>query len=285
MRSWKTGYSSTLDFWQYSVYFTYTLPSTVRWHWHCLVAWGWRWISHKTGYEMNIAIFITVWTAVATTSEVDTYFRDLPLAWLKSSPAVELVEFYTPASGRLSMMYESGAPAMMIEVNTDSIEKAKELVYSGEFKKLFTSKRLYPFAVEKINVEILEVVNYKLPGHETPPVRTAPLSFVVRYYGPVKNHSGYVDYYTNHHPALLAKFPGIRNVLCYLPVNWQSSEQVTDSRLLIGNEVVFDDLAGLEAALHSPVMDEVSKDGKQLAKFNIGDGTHHAMEREQVYKR
>ena len=24
MRSWKTGYSSTLDFWQYSVYFTYT---------------------------------------------------------------------------------------------------------------------------------------------------------------------------------------------------------------------------------------------------------------------
>ena len=25
MRSWKTGYSSTLDFWQCSVYFTYTL--------------------------------------------------------------------------------------------------------------------------------------------------------------------------------------------------------------------------------------------------------------------
>ena len=25
MSSWKTGYSSTLNFWQYSVYFTYTL--------------------------------------------------------------------------------------------------------------------------------------------------------------------------------------------------------------------------------------------------------------------
>ena len=30
MRSWKTGYSSTLDFWQYSVYFTYTQMQDVE---------------------------------------------------------------------------------------------------------------------------------------------------------------------------------------------------------------------------------------------------------------
>lgn len=234
---------------------------------------------------MTIAIFITIWAATAATAEVDNYFRNSPLAWLKSTTVVDVVEFYTPASVQLSIMQESGAPAMMIEVNTDSVEKAKELAYSDEFKKLFTNRSLYPFAVDKINVEILEVVNFDLPGLESPPQRTAQLSFVVRYYGPVKNHSGYVDSYTKHHPPVLARFPGIRNVLCYLPIDWRSSGEVTDSRLIIGNEVVFDNLAALNTALQSPVMDEVSEDGKQLAKFNIGDGTHHAMNREQVYKR
>lgn len=234
---------------------------------------------------MTIAIFITIWATTATLTEVDNYFRNEPLAWLKAKSAVNVVEFYSPVSGDLPDLHDSGVPSIMIEIDTESIEEAKDLIYGDDFKKLFTNRKTYPFVADKINVEVLEVVNYDLPGHKQPPPRTAPMSFVVRYYGPVKDESKFVELYTKSHPSVLAEFPGIRNVLCYLPINWQSTKEVADSRLIIGNEVVFDDLAALNHALQSPIMNAVREDGRQLAKINIGDGTHHAMARERVYSR
>jgi hypothetical protein len=234
---------------------------------------------------MNIAIFITIWTAAVSTNEVSDYIHGEPLKMLKTTASVDVVEVYTPAKGELPAFNDSGIPALMIEVNTDSIEKAKALVYSDEFKKLLTNRRTYPFAVDRINVEITEVVNYKIPGLDKQPQRKAPLSFVVRYYGPVSNQAEYVEMYTDSHPRILSQFPGIRNVLCYLPIGWQKPGEVTDSRMIIGNEVVFDNLPALNKALASPVLEMVLEDGRRLAKINIGDGTHHAMDRKLVYKR
>ncbi len=80
-----------------------------------------------------------------------------------------------------------------------------------------------------------------------------------------------------------AKFPGIRNVLCYLPLNWQSMKEITDDYMFLGNEVVFDDLDALNQALASDVMREVQADSEQFAVF--GYSTHHAMQRSLVYTR
>ena len=118
---------------------------------------------------------------------------------------------------------------------------------------------------------------------ESPSPRTAPLSFVVRYYGPVKNQSEFVDFYTKNHPPILAKFEGIRNVLCYLPLDWESSTEVSDASLLIGNEVVFDDLASFKYALSTDVLEEAMADSKLFQEF--GYNSHHAMHREKVYSK
>ena len=107
------------------------------------------------------------------------------------------------------------------------------------------------------------------------------MSFVVRYYGPNDDVAAFVRFYTEHHPLLLATFPGIRNVLCYLPLDWQSTGKVTDSRVILGNEVVFDDLAALKRALASDVLPRLQAEGRTFAKF--GRSTHHAMQRERVY--
>ncbi|MFT7265658.1 MAG: hypothetical protein ACI9A2_003745, partial [Halioglobus sp.] len=111
--------------------------------------------------------------------------------------------------------------------------------------------------------------------------RTAALSFVVRYYGPVENQAEFVDFYTKNHPPLLAKFPDIRNVLCYLPMDYEQAGNIGDDSLVIGNEVVFDNLDALNAALASDAMPALSDDSKNFAKY--GYSTHHAMYREAVY--
>jgi hypothetical protein len=144
-------------------------------------------------------------------------------------------------------------------------------------------KSSFDDSAEKINLEITEVVHYPLPELETPPPRTAALSFVVRYYGPVKDHPKFVDIYTSSHPQILAKFEGIRNVLCYFPLNWGASGEVKDEKMIIGNEVVFDDLAALKLALQSDVRLEAGDHSQHFQKF--GYNTHHTMHRELVFSR
>ena len=131
--------------------------------------------------------------------------------------------------------------------------------------------------------QLLEVIHYDLPGHESPLPRIAPLSFVVRYYGPVADAADFIGFYTKNHPPLLAKFPGIRNMLCYLPLNWQSMNEITDDYMFLGNEVVFDNLDARNQALASDVMPEVQADSEHFAAY--GYNTHHAMQRRRVYAR
>ncbi len=90
-------------------------------------------------------------------------------------------------------------------------------------------------------------------------------------------------FYTENHPPILATLPGIRNVLCYVPVEWSQPEHVEGSGAFLGNEVVFDDLDALNAALTSDVMPVLKADGARFAPF--GYNTHHAMLREAVYLR
>ncbi len=51
--------------------------------------------------------------------------------------------------------------------------------------------------------------------------------------------------------------------------------------MILGNEVVFDDLDALNRALESDVMPRFKADGERFAEF--GSNTHYAMHRERIY--
>ena len=232
---------------------------------------------------MTFAIFVTIWTAGVSAGDLDTHFRADPLDYLKAENAVKTVEIYTPEPGDVPMMDDVPSPTIIIQIDMDDADAAQALTQSAQFQQIFMDKNSYDPAAEKINLEITEVVHFPLPGHETPPPRTAALSFVVRYYGPVEDHRKFVEMYTSGHPQVLANFEGIRNVLCYLPLNWHESGEILDETMIIGNEVVFDDLDALKLALESDVAPEAQAHSKHFQKY--GYNTHHAMHRELVFSR
>jgi len=232
---------------------------------------------------MTIAVFINLWAAEADSSELRQKFLQQPLAYLKTAPGVESIDLYLPAGGDVPQFDDGVPPAMIIQADLPDAASARALSQDGRFLRLVANESVYSAQVEKISVDVLETVHFPIPGHQTPPARTATMSFVVRYYGPAEDEAEFVRFYTEHHPLLLATFPGIRNVLCYLPPGWQLTHEVTDSRVILGNEVVFDDLAALNRALASDVLPKLRAEGKQFAKF--GCSTHHAMERERIYTR
>jgi uncharacterized protein (TIGR02118 family) len=115
----------------------------------------------------------------------------------------------------------------------------------------------------------------------TPP-RRAPVSFVVRYYRPIERERQFTDYYVGHHPPIMARFPGIRNIYCYLPVACKGVSSVTPSGSFLGNEIVFDSIEDLAAALHSDVRHDLRADYRHFLPHE-GEVTHFAMSRRVLF--
>ena len=232
---------------------------------------------------MTIAVFTNIWATESSPEELRRNFLEQQLEYLQSESVVESVDLYMPAKGEVPSFDDGPPAALIIQADVQHAADARKLTQSERFQKLLADKSTYSPLVEKVSVDILETVHFPIPGHQAPPPRTATLSFVVRYYGPTADEAAFVRFYTEHHPLLLATFPAIRNVLCYLPPGWQITHEVTDSRVILGNEVVFDDLESLNRALASDVLPRLKAEGKQFASF--GCSTHHAMRRERVYTR
>lgn len=235
---------------------------------------------------MNISIFVTNWMTAMSSVALTDHFLGEPLSYLESNSHVGAVEVYTPITGeapKTPRKDEVPAPALIIEIQLKSAEHATALAEADNFKKLFVTKTGKLEEAAKINLEILEVVHFGIPGHESPPPRTAPFSFVVRYYGPVENAADFTDYYVNTHPPLLAQFPKIRNVICHLPLGWRDRGELTDGTLIHGNEAVFDNFEDFKASATSDAMQAV---GANAAKFkSFGYTSHHPMQRKRVYAR
>ena len=232
---------------------------------------------------MKVAVFVSVWLTGMSSADLKTHFMGGPLDFLKSRSDVSIVEMYVPVTGEYQRFDDVPAPTIIVEIDMASAQAAQTLVDSDAFAQQFLDKAAFPTPAENINLEIMEPVHYPVPGHDMPPSRTAPLSFVVRYYGPVEDQAAFVDTYIKSHPPLQIGFPNIRNILCYLPLSWKTTGAISDDNIVIGNEVVFDDLDALRQAFESETLDLLFADSEQFASW--GYSTHHAMQRERVYSR
>jgi len=233
--------------------------------------------------HMSVSIFVTIWMTAMSSVALNDHFLKEPLSLLSANEQVSAVEFYTPYTGAVPRLDDIPAPHLLIEIRVDSEAAARELTTSSAFKQHFTEKTGVLAGADKINLDILESVHYDIPGYRKPPARTAPFTFVVRYYGPVENAAEFTEFYTKHHPPLLAKFPEVRNILCYLPLDWRERGKLDTDELILGNEVVFDSLEDFIAATKTPAMDAVMADSDEFQSF--GYSSHHAMFRKMVYER
>ena len=188
---------------------------------------------------------------------------------------------YQPADGEVVQFRDGPGAPLLLEFNLSQRADAAEFLQSAAFETLIQPSGWAGLSEVDVTVDVFETVHYPLTDGRTPRNRQAPLSFVVRYYRPVADELAFADFYARNHPPLLAQFPGIRNVLCYLPVDINLPDGAVSSGAFLGNEVVFDDLASLKAALASDVLEALKADGRRFAPF--GHNTHHAMLRRDFH--
>jgi uncharacterized protein (TIGR02118 family) len=104
-----------------------------------------------------------------------------------------------------------------------------------------------------------------------------PCTFLVEYPGTTTDLAAWLDHYDAHHPPIMARFPGIREVSTFRPA--PAGRDASPCELetsMQRNKVVFDSSAALVAALSSPAMAEMRADAAAFPPSSQRP-THHAM--------
>ena len=121
---------------------------------------------------------------------------------------------------------------------------------------------------------------YPVGDAATPARLSAAFSYVVRYHKPAADEAAFIRNYVDTHPPTLAKLPGIRSVMCYFP-QAIVAPGVPPADYMIGNEVAFDDVAAFNAAMQSPVRQELRRHFHEFPPFS-GRNTHFPMNRTRL---
>jgi uncharacterized protein (TIGR02118 family) len=104
-------------------------------------------------------------------------------------------------------------------------------------------------------------------------------TYFVSYEGQAADDAAWLAHYLRHHPPLMKKLPGLRALEVYSRVDYDSGLDITKSRALQRNLVMFDSLQELNEALNSPVRRELRADYDNFPAFE-GTSPHGVMESE-----
>jgi hypothetical protein len=205
-------------------------------------------------------------------------------AWLETAlgffaglPGLVSLDVYTPAEGEARDPYndDGAGPLTMLMLDFAGRDALAAAVASG--------------AVAAPGLDIVATGTaferrfYPAGADAGPAPLTAPFSYVVRYHRPAGDEAAFVANYLATHPATEAKLPGIRSIMCYLPLDGVSASgaALPPADYMIGNEVVFDGIEAFNAAMASPVRDELRAHYRAFPRFT-GLNTHYPMIRRRL---
>jgi len=204
--------------------------------------------------------------------------RDAAPAWA-ALPGVTAVDLYRPLRGGTHDPFNDDGPGPLLiaMLQFSSREKLEAGLAHARFKQSLAGK---PAAVAATGTAMERRFFATADAPDPGPLR-APFSYVVRYHHPAENVAEFVAHYLADHPPILGKLPGIRSVLCYLPVDSGAAAVLPPADYMLGNEVAFDSPDAFNAAMASPVRHELRAHFRNFPKFS-GKNTHYPMLRRQL---
>jgi hypothetical protein len=185
---------------------------------------------------------------------------------------------YTPSTTSDPYLNDGPPPALGLQLNfPDIADLEAALAKDGHLQTLATPELLPSLAGAEVTQQAMLTRRFPVPD---PQFRTPPgepqCSYLVAYEGEAEDANVWLSYYIAHHPPIMARFPGIRQIEIATRLDWCGFLPFRRVDYLQRNKVVFDSPAALTAALNSPVRHEMRADFKQFPPFG-GGNTHFPM--------
>ena len=179
---------------------------------------------------------------------------------LKALPAFRSALVYSPGRASDPYLDDGVPPALVVQAYFDSLPELEAA--AGNNSQL------------RCSAQAMSVRRFAVPD---PELRTENYcTYLVTYEGPAQDEQAWHAHYLAHHPPLMAKLPGIRQLEVYLPMVWTCPSGWREERHMQRNKVAFDSAETLSVALNSPVRGEMRAGYAKLPRFS-GRVTHYAM--------
>lgn len=229
-----------------------------------------------------IAYFVTIHGRTKPDGRFASWLKAGPAGALKALPGLRALDLYLPEASHDPYLDDGAGPLAMVHLCFDDVPALEAALASPDFPESALKGEGSPAADVRAVHAAMRASFHPVAGERIPAPLTAATSYVVRYHRPVEDEAAFNAHYVECHPPVLGEFPGIRNVICYLPVAWRDPTGLDDADVFLGNEVVFDTPAALDAALASDVRHKLREDYKTFPPFT-GRNTHYAMQRTRLF--
>ncbi|MCC6609712.1 MAG: ethyl tert-butyl ether degradation protein EthD [Burkholderiales bacterium] len=179
---------------------------------------------------------------------------------LLASTGMRKAHVYTPVRASDPLLDEAAPPPLVLQVYFDELT-GLEAACRGPFARLGGS----------VIAQAMAVRRYPVPVPADP-----KCTYLVAYDGPAEDERAWLAHYLAHHPPLMARLPGIRELEIYIRVDWVAPAAWRRATCMQRNKVAFDSAGALAAALSSPIRLEMRADFRSLPPFS-GAVTHYPM--------
>lgn len=198
---------------------------------------------------------------------------------VRQTPRLRQGHIYTPTPPVAGPYTNDGPfPQLVVQLYFDCIEDLEAvLAPAGHLQALAQPDRWPSLAGAEATQQAMLTRRYPVPNpHRQRPVDHPFCSYLVHYPGEAEDLNAWLRHYNNHHPQIMAKFPGIRAIEILTRIDWVNSMPCRRVHHMQRNHLAFDSQEALMAAQTSPVIMEMRADFHRFPPF-VGGNQHYPM--------
>ncbi len=229
---------------------------------------------------MSFTLFVHVETSDNSRvlpPEADERVRSI----LRDVPGLKRALIHRPTTARDYYTDDGASPRLALQLYFDRLEWLEAAVGPhGALQALATPSLWATLPDLRITHQVMYARPYPvLDAVYRPDGDEPPCSYLVHYPGAAEDFNRWLDYYLDHHPQIMKRFPRIREIEIYTRVGWRDSLPWERVDYMQRNRLIFDSAGALEAALHSPVRHDMRADFEKFPPFT-GSNVHYPMHTE-----
>jgi len=227
---------------------------------------------------MTLAYFLVFRNAAkpaARVSAVDcARFADI----VRATPGLARALMYTPETAKDPLLDDSAPPQLAAQLYFGDIADLEAALAPGGHLQALAAAGAFPtLAGATVTQQAMLARAFPVPGSFSRNGASARrCSYLVSYEGAAEDLNAWLHHYITRHPAIMARFPGIREIEVCTRIDWSGFLPWPRVDCMLRNKVVFDSAADLTAALNSPVRQEMRADYGSFPPFT-GPVSHYPM--------
>jgi hypothetical protein len=185
---------------------------------------------------------------------------------------------YTPAQTHDPYLDDGRPPALAVQLYFPDIATLEAaLARDGHLVALAAPDALLSLRGSAVTQQAMLARAFPVPDARSAAALGEPTcSYLVTYEGHAEDQNVWTAHYIESHTAIMARFPGIRDVEVGTRIDWCGFLPWPRADAMLRNKVVFDDADALTAALNSPVRHDMRADYLRFPAFS-GTVTHFPM--------